>query len=50
MLITIALILLVLWILGVIGVYTIGWFIHVLLVVAIVLFLVRVIQGRNPLK
>ena len=50
MLITIALILLVLWILGVVGVYTIGWFIHVLLVVAIILFLVRVIQGRNPLK
>ena len=50
MLITIALILLVLWILGVVGVYTIGWFVHVLLVVAVVLFLVRVIQGRNPLK
>ena len=50
MLITIAVILLVLWILGVVGVYTIGWFVHVLLVVAIVLFLVRVIQGRNPLK
>ena len=50
MLITIAVILLVLWILGVVGVYTIGWFVHVLLVVAIVLFLVRVIQGRNPLQ
>jgi len=50
MLITIAVILLVLWILGVVGVYTIGWFVHVLLVVAVVLFLVRVIQGRNPLK
>ena len=50
MLITIAVILLVLWILGVVGVYTIGWFVHVLLVVAIVLFLIRVIQGRNPLK
>ncbi len=50
MLITIALILLVLWFLGIIGLYTIGWFIHVLLVVAIVLFLIRVIQGKNPLK
>ena len=50
MLITIAVILLVLWILGVVGVYTIGWFVHVLLVAAVVLFLVRVIQGRNPLK
>lgn len=50
MLLTIAVVLLVLWFLGVIGVYTIGWFIHVLLVVAIVMFLVRVIQGENPLK
>lgn len=50
MLETIAVILLVLWLLGVIGVYSIGWFIHILLVVAIVMFLVRVIQGQNPLK
>ena len=49
MLITIAVILIVLWLLGVIGVYTIGWFIHILLVVAIIIFLIRVIQGRNPL-
>ena len=49
MLITIALILLILWFLGIVGVYTIGWFIHILLVVAIILFLIRVIQGRNPL-
>lgn len=49
MLITIAVILIVLWLLGVIGVYTIGWFIHLLLVVAIIIFLIRVIQGRNPL-
>jgi hypothetical protein len=48
MLITIAVILLVLWLLGVVGVYTIGWFIHLLLVAAIILFLIRVIQGRNP--
>ncbi len=50
MLVTIAAILLVLWILGVVGVYTIGWFVHILLVAAIVLFLIRVIQGENPLK
>ncbi len=50
MLITIGIILLVLWLLGVIGVYSIGWFIHILLVVAVVMFLIRVIQGRNPLQ
>lgn len=50
MLLTIAFILLILWFLGVIGVYTIGWFIHILLVVAIILFLIRVIRGENPLK
>ncbi len=50
MLITIAIILLILWILGVVGVYSIGWFIHILLVVAIVMFLIRIIQGRNPLQ
>ncbi len=50
MLITIAIILLILWILGVVGVYTIGWFIHILLVAAIILFLVRVIRGENPMK
>lgn len=49
MLITIAVILLILWILGIVGVYTIGWFVHILLVAAIILFLIRIIQGRNPL-
>ena len=49
MLITIAIILLVLWLLGVVTAYTIGGFIHILLVVAIVLVLIRVIQGRNPI-
>ena len=48
MLTTIAIILLVLWLLGIVGVYTIGWYIHILLVVAIILFLIRIIQGRNP--
>lgn len=50
MLVTIAIILLILWILGVVGVYTIGWFVHILLVAAVILFLIRVIQGRNPLQ
>jgi hypothetical protein len=50
MLVTIAVILLVLWFLGVIGVYTIGWFVHLLLLAAIVMFLARIIQGQNPLK
>lgn len=48
MLMTFAMILLVLWVLGLVSSYTIGGFIHVLLIVAIVLFLVRVIQGRRP--
>jgi uncharacterized membrane protein YtjA (UPF0391 family) len=46
MLYTIAVILLVAWLLGFVGIYTIGSFIHVLLVVAIVLFLVGLISGR----
>jgi hypothetical protein len=50
MLVTIAIILLVLWILGIVGVYTIGWFVHILLVAAIILFLIRIIQGRNPVQ
>lgn len=49
MLMAIGIILLVLWLLGVIGVFSIGWFIHILLVVAIIVFLIRIIQGRNPL-
>jgi hypothetical protein len=47
MLVTIAVILIILWLLGVITSYTIGGFIHVLLVIAIVVVLVRVIRGRN---
>ena len=49
MLWTIAIILMVLWLLGLVSSYTIGGFIHVLLVVAIVVVLIRVIQGRRPL-
>lgn len=47
MLYTIALILLVLWLLGVAGTYTVGAFIHVLLVIAVVLFLVGLLRGRQ---
>jgi len=44
---TIAIILIVLWLLGVVSGYTLGNFIYVLLVVALVLFLVRLISGRR---
>jgi hypothetical protein len=47
MLYTIAVILLVLWLLGLVTSYTIGGFIHVLLVIAIVVVLLRVISGRS---
>ena len=49
MLWTIALVLLVLWALGLVSSYTMGGFIHVLLVVAVVVVLVRIIQGRRPM-
>lgn len=49
MLETIAVVLLVLWLLGVVSGYTLGNFIYVLLVVAIVLFLVRLVSGRRVL-
>lgn len=48
MLLTIAVILLILWALGMVTAYTLGGFIHLLLVVAIVMVLIRIIQGRNP--
>ena len=50
MLWTIFVILLILWLLGLVSGYTLGGFIHILLVVAIVVVLLRVIQGRNPLQ
>ncbi len=49
MLTTIAVVLVVLWALGLVTSYTIGGFIHILLVAAIILVLVRLIQGRNPI-
>ena len=47
MLYTLALLLLVLWVLGLVSSYTLGGFIHILLVAAIVIVLIRVIQGRR---
>jgi hypothetical protein len=49
MLETIAIVLLILWGLGLVSSYTLGGFIHVLLVLAVVVILVRIIQGRRPL-
>lgn len=48
MLWTIFVILLVLWLLGVVSSYTLGGYIHLLLVVAVVVVLIRLIQGRSP--
>ncbi|MGA9163093.1 MAG: lmo0937 family membrane protein [Thiobacillus sp.] len=45
---TIAIILIILWLLGFVSAYTMGGFIHILLVIAIVMILVQVIQGRRP--
>ncbi len=49
MLYTLAVILLILWLLGLVSSYTLGGFIHILLVAAVVLLLVRLIQGRNAI-
>jgi len=49
MLWTIFVILLVLWLIGVVSSYTLGGFIHLLLVLALVVMLIRIIQGRNPI-
>ena len=49
MLQTIAIILIVLWLLGMVSSYTMGGLVHILLVVAVVMILVRVIQGRRIL-
>lgn len=49
MLTTILVLLVVLWLLGMVSSYTLGGFIHLLLVIAIALMLIRIIQGRNPI-
>ncbi len=48
MLTTIAFVLIVLWLIGFIGFHVLGSFIHILLVVAVIFFLIRIIQGKNP--
>ncbi len=48
MLWTIAVVLIILWLLGLVSGYTLGSFIHILLVIAVIVVLVRIIQGRKP--
>lgn len=49
MLTTILVLLLILWLLGMVSSYTLGGFIHVLLIIAIAMVLIRIIQGRRPI-
>ena len=49
MLYTIAVVLILLWLLGMVSSYTIGGFIHILLAIAIIVVLLRIISGRKPL-
>ncbi|MDO8306622.1 lmo0937 family membrane protein [Herminiimonas sp.] len=49
MLYTLAVVLVILWLVGLVSSYTIGGFIHILLVIAIVIILLRIISGRKPL-
>jgi hypothetical protein len=49
MLYTIAIVLIILWLLGLVSSYTLGGFIHILLVIAIVMILLRIISGQKPL-
>jgi len=49
MLWTIAIILLILWLLGMVSFHALGAYVHILLVLAIIAVLIRVVQGRNPL-
>lgn len=50
MLWTIAVLLIILWFLGFVSSYTLGGFIHILLIVAIVVIVIRLLQGRNPVE
>jgi hypothetical protein len=50
MLWTIVVLLLILWMLGMVSSYTLGGFIHILLILAVVAVLIRIIQGRNPVS
>jgi hypothetical protein len=48
MLWTIAVVLVILWLLGIVSSYTLGGFIHLLLILAVIMVLIRLIQGRSP--
>ncbi len=50
MIYTIAVIMIILWILGIVSSYTMGGFIHILLVIAVVTVLYRIITGRKPIQ
>jgi hypothetical protein len=50
MLSTVIIVLVVFWLLGIVTSYTLGGLIHILLVIAIIVILLRIIQGRNPLR
>lgn len=50
MLLTIAVILLILWGVGLVSAYTLGGFIHLLLLAAVIMVLIRIIQGKNPIS
>jgi len=49
MLTTILVLLIVMWLLGMVTSYTLGGFLHILLVIAVALVLIRIIQGRRPI-
>jgi Family of unknown function (DUF5670) len=49
LLMTVGIVLLILWLLGLVTSYTLGGFIHILLVLAIIVIMIRVIQGRRPI-
>jgi hypothetical protein len=49
MLVTIAVILVILWLLGMVSFHALGAYVHLLLLLAIIMVLIRIIQGRNPL-
>lgn len=50
MLTTIATVLLILWLVGFLGFPVLGSFIHILLVIAVIVFLIRIIKGENPIR
>lgn len=49
MLETLAILLIILWLLGLVSSYTLGGFIHILLVIAVIVIVLRIIQGRRPM-